>query len=78
MPLTLWDDTKAVVTEPASLVALALAGIGGAAIRSSDLDDRVSDHYEKHRQDMKILGMNVVPYIDPERNLVGLALVRRW
>ncbi len=48
MPETLWDDAKSVVTNTPSLVMLGLAGVAGAAIASSDLDDRVEDHYTKH------------------------------
>ena len=48
MPATLWDDAKSTVTNRTSLVVLGLAGIAGAAIASSDLDDRVEDHYTRH------------------------------
>ena len=48
MPATLWDDAKSTVTNRYSLVALAAAGVAGAAIASSDLDDRVENHYTKH------------------------------
>lgn len=47
MPATLWDDTKAVATDRFALGALAVAGIAGAAIASSELDDRVERHYTR-------------------------------
>ena len=48
MTETLWDDAKSTVTNTYSLIGLAAAGVAGAAIASSDLDDRVEDHYTKH------------------------------
>ena len=48
MPETLLDDTKATFTNTVSLVTLAAAGVGGALIASSDLDDRVERHYTKN------------------------------
>lgn len=48
MPETLWDDTKSMVTNDDSLIMLGVAGLAGLAIASSDLDDRVEDHYTRH------------------------------
>ena len=48
MPATLWDDTKATFTNRFSLATLAVAGLSGAYIASSDLDHRVERHYNKH------------------------------
>lgn len=45
MPGTLWDDTKATVTNPTSLVLLALAG-SAATLRAGG-DACVEDHYER-------------------------------
>lgn len=45
---TLWDDTKATATNPASLIMIGLAGASGIAINASGADDSVADHYTKH------------------------------
>ena len=48
MPATLWDDTVSIVEDRFSLALLAAAGISGAAIASSQLDDRTERHYTRH------------------------------
>ena len=52
LPATLWDDTKATFTDPITLVALGAAAAAGIAIHKSGADDRVEDHYEKHRSQL--------------------------
>jgi hypothetical protein len=47
-PETLWDDTKATVTNPVSLVALGMAGAAGIALHGSNADKPVADHYTRH------------------------------
>jgi len=44
----MWDNTKATVTNPLSLVCIGLAGASGIAINASGADDKVADHYERH------------------------------
>jgi hypothetical protein len=43
----LWDDTKATVTNPVSLVFLGLAA-GGVALFENNGDDQVENHFRKH------------------------------
>lgn len=45
LPATLWDDTKATVTNETSLVLLALAG-AGAALSGGGGNDCVEEHYD--------------------------------
>jgi PAP2 superfamily protein len=51
-PTTLWEDTKATATNRFSLGTLVTAGVTGAAIAASELDDRVAKHYTKHGGDL--------------------------
>ena len=48
MPETLLDDTKAVFTNWVSLAGIGAAGIVGITISSSNADNRVEEHVEKH------------------------------
>lgn len=48
MPATLWDDTKAVATNPLSLLGIGLAGAAGISIAASGADHQVADHVERH------------------------------
>jgi len=48
LPAAIWDDTKATVTNPLSLVGIALAGASGIALSSSGSDDHIADHFERH------------------------------
>jgi len=47
-PGMLWDDTRAVVTNPVSLVGLGLAGAAGIAIAGSGADNEVADQTSRH------------------------------
>ncbi len=44
----MWDDTKATVTNPVSLVCLGLAGAAGIALHGNNGDDTVEEHFERH------------------------------
>jgi hypothetical protein len=48
LPETLWDDTKALATNPFSLVFLGLAGAAGIALSGPNGNDQVAEHYYKH------------------------------
>ena len=48
LPATAWDDTKACATNPVALIGLAAAGAAGLALRTSDIDDNVSDNCKEH------------------------------
>lgn len=47
-PAILWDDAKAVVTNPVSLIGIALAGASGIAINASGADDNIAHQTEFH------------------------------
>jgi len=48
LPATLCDDTKALFTNPCSLLALAAAGAAGITINATGVDNSVADHFEKN------------------------------
>jgi membrane-associated phospholipid phosphatase len=50
IPEVLWDDTKAVFTNPVALIGIALARASGIAINASGADDRIADQTRNHRQ----------------------------
>ncbi|HOF18159.1 MAG TPA: phosphatase PAP2 family protein [Phycisphaerae bacterium] len=59
MPATLWDDTKAVATNPWSLAGIAAAGVTGIVLNASGSDNRVADHYTKHGHQLNKFWDNV-------------------
>lgn len=48
MPEVLWSDTKAAFGDPWNLVLLASAGGASIALRTTDADDHVDEHYRRH------------------------------
>jgi membrane-associated phospholipid phosphatase len=48
MPATLWDDAKAVVTNPVSLIGIGLAGAAGIAISASGTDGEIAEQTLNH------------------------------
>lgn len=42
LPATVWDDTKAVFTDPVSLIGIGLAGVAGIAINASGADNSIA------------------------------------
>jgi len=44
----LWDDTKALVKNPCSLLCLGSAGVAGIVLHGPNADDRVQRYVEKH------------------------------
>lgn len=42
------DDVKATATNRTSWILFAAAGVSGATLANTDVDDNVSDHYERH------------------------------
>lgn len=56
LPATLWDDTVATATDPVALIGVGVAGAAGIVINASGADNRVSDHYVKHRPQLSHFG----------------------
>jgi len=50
LPETIWDDTKAVFTDPVALVGILAAGAAGIAINATGVDDAVAKRTDGHRQ----------------------------
>lgn len=48
MPEVLWSDTKAAFGDPWNLVLLASAGGASIALRTTNADDHVDEHYRRH------------------------------
>ena len=48
MPRSLWDDTKAVYTDPGNLVILGVAGASSLAVRCSGVDGKIDDSHGRH------------------------------
>lgn len=44
----MWDDTKAVFTNPVSLIGIGMAGAAGIAINGSGADDNIADQTRRH------------------------------
>jgi hypothetical protein len=49
LPGSLWEDTKAVYTDPKNLGILLVAGGASLTMRCSGVDDKWEDHFDKHR-----------------------------
>jgi membrane-associated phospholipid phosphatase len=48
MPRVLWEDTKAVYGNPWNVLALLGAGGASIALRTTNADDHIAEHYERH------------------------------
>jgi len=48
LPRSLWDDTKAVYTDPGNLVILGVAGASSLAVRCSGVDGKIDDSHGRH------------------------------
>lgn len=47
-PERLWSDTKATATNPLSLAGIGAAGVTGIVLASTNVDDKVADHFSRH------------------------------
>lgn len=48
MPRVLWSDTKAAFGNPLNLVVLGAAGGASIALRTTNVDDHIAEHYDRH------------------------------